>query len=191
MPPRSSPVGKSPQFWLTCSKARRSPNTRMNLVILRLACCCGLRLSEISGLRLGDVRVGVDRPHLVIRPTIAKCGRGRVVPLLWDQGTLDDIAAWVATRRAPGRPGPGPGDLFTTAARWRKAAGSACAAKTLPDRVSAPWCGAAAQPHYSPRAPYLHQPCLGWAPHAGRSPRRDRAQQHQRHVVLPAPGGGE
>ena len=83
-------------------KAVRSPNTRMNLVIFRLACCLGLRASEISGLRLGDVRVGIARPHVVIRPTIAKGGRGRMVPLWWDQGTLDDIAAWVATRRAQG-----------------------------------------------------------------------------------------
>jgi integrase len=29
--------------------------------MLRLACCCGLRVSEIAALRLDDVRVGVDR----------------------------------------------------------------------------------------------------------------------------------
>ena len=46
-------------------KAPRSANTQMNLVIFRLACCCGLRVSEISGLRLADVRVGIARPHLV------------------------------------------------------------------------------------------------------------------------------
>ena len=29
-------------------KASRSKNTRLNLVIFRLACCCGLRASEIA-----------------------------------------------------------------------------------------------------------------------------------------------
>ena len=65
-------------------KAPRSAGTRMNMVVFRLACCCGLRVSEISSLRLADVRVGIARPHLVIRPTIAKCGRGRKVPSWWD-----------------------------------------------------------------------------------------------------------
>jgi integrase len=83
-------------------KAARSINTRMNLAIFRLACCCGLRVSEIAGLKLGDVRVDIDRPHLVIRATFAKCRRGRKVPLWWDKGTLDDIGAWLATRRAQG-----------------------------------------------------------------------------------------
>jgi integrase len=83
-------------------KFRRSANARMNRVIFRLASCLGLRVSEISGLRLGDLRVGIARPHVVIRPTIAKGGRGRKVPLWWNQGTLDDVAAWVATRRAHG-----------------------------------------------------------------------------------------
>jgi integrase len=83
-------------------KAVRSRSTHMNLVIFRLACCCGLRVSEIAGLRLSDVRVGIDRPHLVIRHTIAKGGRGRKVPLWWDKGTLDDVTAWVAKRRAQG-----------------------------------------------------------------------------------------
>jgi len=38
-------------------RAGRLPNVHMNLAIVRLACCCGLRASEIGGLRLGDVRV--------------------------------------------------------------------------------------------------------------------------------------
>jgi integrase/recombinase XerD len=83
-------------------KAARATSTRMNLVIFRLACCCGLRVSEISGLRLSDVRAGIAKPHLVIRPKIAKRGRGRKVPLWWDKGTLDDIAAWLARRREQG-----------------------------------------------------------------------------------------
>jgi site-specific recombinase XerC len=83
-------------------KAPRSLNTRMNLAIFRLASCCGLRVTEISGLQLGDVRIHIDRPHLVIRPAIAKCGHRRKIPLWWDQGTLVDIIAWVDVRRTQG-----------------------------------------------------------------------------------------
>jgi integrase len=48
-------------------KAPRSKNTRLNLVIFRLATCCGLRASEIAMLQVGDVRVELPRPHLRIR----------------------------------------------------------------------------------------------------------------------------
>lgn len=33
-------------------RAARLPNVQMNLAILRLACCCGLRASENGGLTL-------------------------------------------------------------------------------------------------------------------------------------------
>lgn len=38
-------------------KAPRSKNTRLNLALFRLACCCGLRASEIAKLQVGDVRM--------------------------------------------------------------------------------------------------------------------------------------
>jgi len=38
-------------------KASRSANARSNRIICRLACCCGLRASEITALQLGDVRL--------------------------------------------------------------------------------------------------------------------------------------
>ena len=41
--------------------APRSASRRMNRVILRLACCCGLRDSEIGALRLSDVCVVSSR----------------------------------------------------------------------------------------------------------------------------------
>ncbi len=53
----------------------RSPNTRLNLVLFRLACCCGLRASEIASLQIDDVRVGIARPHLRIRHGAAKGSR--------------------------------------------------------------------------------------------------------------------
>src|SRR6478735_4093658 len=75
-------------------RASRLPNVQMNLAIVRLACCCGLRASEIGGLRLGDVRVDIGRPHLLVRAEHAKLGRPRRVPLWWDEGTLSDLTEW-------------------------------------------------------------------------------------------------
>ena len=83
-------------------KSLRSPNTRMNLILFRLAACCGLRASEIAQLQLGDVRVELARPHLQIRAGAAKGGRGRMVPLWWDAGTLADLTAWKSQRLKQG-----------------------------------------------------------------------------------------
>jgi integrase len=83
-------------------KAPRSPGTRLNLVLFRLACCCGLRASEIAVLQIDDVRVGIARPHLRIRRGAAKGGRPRTVPLWWDAGTLADITAWHGERAGMG-----------------------------------------------------------------------------------------
>lgn len=38
------------------AKAVRSKNARLNLIVFRLACCCGLRASEIANLQMADVR---------------------------------------------------------------------------------------------------------------------------------------
>lgn len=97
-------------------KARRSINTRMNLVLFRLATCCGLRASELSsktvgegankrfvgGLRLRDVRVSSTSPSIRIPKALGKGGKARVVPLNFDQGTLDDLRAWKQDRIAAG-----------------------------------------------------------------------------------------
>jgi integrase len=82
--------------------APRSKNTRLNLALFRLACCCGLRASEIAKLQIGDVRTELARPHIRIRNGAAKGGRSRVVPLWWDSGTLEDIRQWKADRLALG-----------------------------------------------------------------------------------------
>jgi len=52
-------------------RSLRLPNVQVNLAIVRLASCCGLRASEIAGLRLGDVHIGVARPFLSIRAQTA------------------------------------------------------------------------------------------------------------------------
>src|ERR1044072_5967508 len=70
-------------------KAKRSHSTRLNLVIFRLATCCGLRASEIAKLQIGDVRTEATRPHIRIRNGAAKGGRPRMVPLWGDAGTLE------------------------------------------------------------------------------------------------------
>jgi integrase len=79
-------------------KAPRSPSTRLNLVIFRLATCCGLRAGEIAMLHVADVRAELPRPHLRIRVGASKGGRSRTVPLWWDGGTLADIAEWRSNR---------------------------------------------------------------------------------------------
>ena len=78
----------------------RSKNTRQNLVIVRLAACCGLRVSEIVGLSLANVRLSGARPHVYVPKAIAKRGVARRVPLWWDAVTLADLAAWKAEREA-------------------------------------------------------------------------------------------
>jgi integrase len=91
------------------AKAPRSANARLNRVVVRLACCCGLRVSEIAGLRLDDMVVVGERPYLRVRAETAKGGRARHVPLWWDAGTLADLTAWKAERTAQGATG---GDCF-------------------------------------------------------------------------------
>lgn len=83
-------------------KAPRSQSTRLNRTIFRLGCCCGLRVSEIAGLKLADLQLGGPRPHLRIPAQIAKGGRSRRIPLWWDSGTLADVRAWYAERVAHG-----------------------------------------------------------------------------------------
>ena len=70
-------------LWRPKKRSARLPNVQMNLAIVRLACCCGLRASEIGGLKLNDVRVGINRPHIMVRADFAKLGCPHRVPLLW------------------------------------------------------------------------------------------------------------
>jgi integrase/recombinase XerD len=79
-------------------KALRSKNTRLNLALFRLACCCGLRASEVAKLQVGDVPTELARPHIRIRNGASKGGRPRMVPLWWDAGTLAELSAWKVER---------------------------------------------------------------------------------------------
>ena len=84
------------------SRATTSSQARMNLTIIRLACCAGLRVSEIGALTLDDLRVDSGRPHVCVRPDGAKGGKGRVVPLWWDADTLADLQRWKRERKTQG-----------------------------------------------------------------------------------------
>jgi integrase len=75
-------------------RASRYANTRRNLVIVRLACCRGLRVSEIAALQFDDVVVDVPRAHLRLRRETTKGKRLRYVTLWWGGGTLADLVAW-------------------------------------------------------------------------------------------------
>jgi integrase/recombinase XerD len=88
--------------------AHRFVNASRNLIIVRLACCCGLRVSEIAGLQLDDVVVDVPRAHLRLRKETTKGKKPRCVPLWWDAGTLADLVAWKAERNKHGARGHDP-----------------------------------------------------------------------------------
>jgi len=80
----------------------RSANARRNRAVVRLASCCGLRVSEIAALRMDDVVIGATRPHLRLRRETTKGKRPRTVPLWWDAGTLADLTAWKGERTEQG-----------------------------------------------------------------------------------------
>ena len=82
-------------------KAKRGKLTRRNLILFNLATFAGLRASEICGLRLGDIRLGVS-PSIRIPATLGKGSKARTVPLTWDTAALADIAAWLDLRRSQG-----------------------------------------------------------------------------------------
>lgn len=90
-------------------KSKRSLNTRMNLIIFRLATCCGLRVTEMCKLTLDNIRVGSTQPKIIIPKHIAKGKKARIVPLTFDAGTLTDIQGWKGHRESQGA---GPNDLF-------------------------------------------------------------------------------
>jgi integrase len=79
----------------------RSKSAQINLVIFRLACCCGLRRKEIRGLDLKDVLVDSAKPCIRVRKAITKGREGqkraRIVPLWWDAGTLADLKQYKST----------------------------------------------------------------------------------------------
>lgn len=88
----------------------QGPNAKVNLTVFRLSACCGLRCCEMSGINLGDVTINGERPEIRIRKAVTKGQkdkrRARRVPLWWDRGTRDDLAAWMEHLRANGKTDP-------------------------------------------------------------------------------------
>lgn len=83
-------------------RKRRSVNTRQNLIIFRLATCCGLRVSEIVGLKMANLKLSGRRPHIEVPAAIAKRKKARTVPLWWDAATLADLDQWKQERTNQG-----------------------------------------------------------------------------------------
>lgn len=83
---------------ITYLQGKKDLQTRCNLAIFRLSCCCGLRTIEIQGLNLGDFNFSRARPVINVPADITKGKNGkrrsRVVPLWWDNGTLSDLKGW-------------------------------------------------------------------------------------------------
>ena len=163
-----------------CDLLRRGAtvaSARLNRTILRLACCCGLRVSEIADLRLSDVHVEGGRPHLVVRPEGAKGGRSRRVPLWWDQGTLTDLAAWKGERQEHGAKNEDHFVCCLRPGRFGEGLIRHTIRETFPHRVQAAGVGAATNAHDPSRAAHVHQPCAGRRKDAGRG--ADRGGAHE------------
>ena len=98
------------------NRGKTSQISRQNLIIFRLSCCCGLRAMEIAALNVGDLVLDGPRPVIALRKETTKGKRrGRKVPLWWDQGTRDDLAAWHRYRLDGGAKNTDP---FVTAQRF-------------------------------------------------------------------------
>jgi integrase len=95
------------------------------LIVFRLACCCGLRNKEIRLLRLRDLVLDCERPHVRVRSEATKAsahgpGHSRAVPLWWDKSTLSDLQDYVSylrTRRGPEGEEENPFVLYDTGGR--------------------------------------------------------------------------
>ena len=83
-------------------RAKRSVNSRQNQAVFVLATFCGLRVSEICGLLMEDMRLAVQRPTITVRPQIAKGGRGRTIPLWRLPTALSYLEAWKRSRELNG-----------------------------------------------------------------------------------------
>lgn len=95
---------------LVRKRAKKSDVDKLRLLVWNLACCCGLRASEIAGVREEDVLLlprGRYRPNLYVPAHVAKRGggveRARRVPLTWVPWLVQDLRDWLADRaRVPG-----------------------------------------------------------------------------------------
>ena len=89
-------------------KAPRSRSTRLNLVVFRLACCCGLRASEIARLRTWPTYAWNSRRRISAsaegRPRAAgrgwcRCGGMPARWRIWRAGNESDCTKGLVPRR--------------------------------------------------------------------------------------------
>ena len=96
-------------------RAKRSSSASQNLVIFSAVTGCGLRVSELCGLNVGDLVTSGARPCIYVRKEIAKGTKARVIPLDWDAGTLVRLCAWKTARLSEGAQ---PDDPFIVCQRF-------------------------------------------------------------------------
>lgn len=109
-------------------RSRRSVSWQLTLVLFRLSCMCGMRVSEIAALTLQDVVLTREKPHIHVRN--GKGGKSGRVPLWVDRGTLDDLQTWKEFRLSQGA---GQNDPFLCHQR-RGSTGQPLAVRSLQDR---------------------------------------------------------
>ena len=66
---------KKNKFPLNPQKERLRPNAWVNLILFRLSVCCGLRVSELCNLVIGDIMITGPRPSLRVRANATKATR--------------------------------------------------------------------------------------------------------------------
>ena len=85
--------------------AKLRPETRAKLerlgygraLMYRVLVLTGLRLGELAAIRVADVVLDDERPHIVLDARHEKARRGATIPLRPD--LADDLRAWIGTRR--------------------------------------------------------------------------------------------
>jgi hypothetical protein len=168
-------------------KAPRSKNTRLNLALFRLACCCGLRdrqtpcrrrangtgaSAHSDSQRRGKGRTVAGRSALVGR---RDAGRSRRL----ENGTP-----------FPGRRNRRPLPRLTDPRSRRQDVLPPHAAQALPHGVQSPRGCSARNAYHSSWASHIHQSCASRPADIGRGQRRRGACQRQHHVGLFARHGG-
>ena len=79
-------------------RAKRSVNTRQTRAVFALATFCGLRASEIGGLRLRDCRFGIRKPVIRLPASICKGHKSREIPLWRLPSALAILQGWHTER---------------------------------------------------------------------------------------------
>ena len=102
---------------------RRRVLWRNNLIVFELAVLAGLQVKEMEALKMQDVAISCDRPHLALSD--------RIVPLMWCGWLLEDISDYMDRRVEDGAHERSP---LLVSLRTTGLHGSSCYG-TMPNRV--------------------------------------------------------